>query len=140
MLGAIIAPEFGMPPEEAKDFAKAIHDVNRHYNYRLLDQKTTDWINLIGVAGAIYMPRFMAIRERKKAEARPRPQPRPQAQNPVPGNPQAPAGRSEIDLSMTAREAGFVVPSEREMRAGEIPGVGKIEFPADHPLSPKGAP
>jgi len=136
MIGAnIIAPELSMPADECKELAKAVNDVNRHYNIKLLDQKTADWFHLIQVVAVMYGVRFMAIRERRKSERAVPVRPRPQAQNPVPGNPAPPAQSPKLDMS----EAGFADPGARAARTGEIPGLGNIEFPADHELAPRRA-
>jgi hypothetical protein len=114
VLGNIIAPEFGMPKEECTEMAKAIQDVNRHYNIKLLDQKTADWFHLTQTVAVCYGVRIMAVRERYARERRPL-QP----------------------IRTTSNIDGFTAPTHSEARTSDIPGLGKIEFPPDHPLAPR---
>lgn len=127
MLGAIIAPELAIGEDDAKELASSIHAVNRHYNVRMFDEKTQDWLNLIMVAGAMYGGRIVAIRDRKRAARTARPvMPRAQSENPVPGNAAPPPFAA---APVTER------PLEKNLRVGEIAGLGVIEFPPDHPLA-----
>jgi hypothetical protein len=127
MLGAIIAPELAIGEDDAKELASSIHAVNRHYNVRMFDEKTQDWLNLIMIAGAMYGGRIVAIRDRKRASRVARPvMPRAQSENPVPGNAATPPFAA---APVTER------PLEKNLRVGEIPGLGAIEFPPDHPLA-----
>ena len=129
MLGAVVAPELALSDDAAREYAAAIQNVNRHYNYKVFDQKTQDWLNLGMLISAVYGSRFVAIRNRKRAEfaASRVVVPRAQAGDPVPGNPapipQNPDGRRDIPKDL-----------ENALRTGEIPGVGKVEFPRNHPL------
>lgn len=126
-----MAPEMAMDRDEAKELAKAITDVNRHYNIRLLDQKMTDWVCLLQVVGIAYGGRLMAIRSRHKKFSRgPVVVPiRPQ-ETPTPARPNA----DEINAAMNSQNRE---PTSQEMRAGEIPGVGVVVFPENDPLAPK---
>lgn len=127
MLGAIIAPELAIGEDDAKELASSIHAVNRHYNVRMFDEKTQDWLNLIMVAGAMYGGRIVAIRDRKRAARNTRPvMPRAQSENPVPGNAAPPPFAAAPVVER---------PLEKNLRVGEIPGLGAIEFPPDHPLA-----
>lgn len=122
MLGAIFAPELAIAEDDAKELAASIHAVNRHYNVKMFDEKSQDWLNLILVAGAMYGSRAVAIRDRRRAARTVRPIiPRAQSENPVPGNPAPPPAGSQI--------------LDKELRLGQIPGLGNIEFPPDHPLA-----
>jgi hypothetical protein len=127
MLGAIIAPELAIGEDDAKELASSIHAVNRHYNVRMFDEKTQDWLNLIMVVGAMYGGRIVAIRDRKRAARNTRPvMPRAQSENPVPGNAAPPPFAAAPVVER---------PLDKNLRVGEIPGLGAIEFPPDHPLA-----
>ncbi len=60
-------PEMALDQSEAKELAKGIANVSRHYDVSTT-QKTMDIANLVMVAGMIYGSRIMAIRNRKKTE------------------------------------------------------------------------
>lgn len=120
-----------MPENECSEYAKNIANVNRHYNMQMFDQKTVDWFCLIQFAAVSYGVRVVALRDRLRRERAPRPVPRPQT-GPVAGNP---APSNGLDMS----QAGFITPGDRAARTGKIAGIGDIEFPADHDLSPRKA-
>lgn len=125
----MVAPEFGMGPDEAKEIAKALHDVNRHYGVKILDQKTIDWVSLAQVVGVSYIGRLMAIRERKKLEHGAKVIPiRPVAQ------PQRPLHN---DQNIPGMEPSPQQMNGADMRRASIPGVADVQFPADHDLSPR---
>ena len=126
------APEFVLDTDskdydgksEATYLAQSIKDVADHYAVKYLDQKTIDWINLFQAIGMVYGTRLFAIRERRKAERRNRPQP---MQGVKPANP--------TQQTTTEPKPNGAAPTD--VRTGVIPGIGNIEFPADHSLSPK---
>lgn len=131
MIGAsLVAPEFGMDKDDCRELAKAIADVNRHYQIKLLDQKTADWFHLIQLVAVAYGTRIIAISGRRRRENKAPPMPRPQ-NGPIAGTPAAPVAPRNLDLTETQLNGV----SAREIRTGEIPGVGKIEFPSDHPFA-----
>lgn len=114
---------------EAAYFAASVKAVSDHYKVEWLDQKSIDWINLLQCLGAVYGGRIFAARAArnppKLASVSPiRPDPVRQAdvvrQGPMPPAPK-PAGTSPAEL-----------PPGLEM--GEVAGVGRVQFPADHPL------
>lgn len=70
MGAAILAtPELALEKDEANMLAQASADVLRHYPGFTPAVEVTDWIGLITVAGMIYGPRFMAIRNRRRKTA-----------------------------------------------------------------------
>lgn len=138
MASILIAPEMTMDGPECREVAGAITAVNRHYNVKLLDQKTADWLHLAQVVGVAYFGRIMAIRERRKQSATVIPFPRAQSHNPVPGNPAPPMGHNGGPPLMAEDIPGFTRPNGSGARQGEIAGLGVVEFPPDHELAPKG--
>lgn len=143
MLGAIIAPELALGEDDAHQMADAISAVNRHYQIRMFDAKTQDWLNLIMVAGAMYGSRVVAIRERVKMQRMARPvMPRAQTSNAAPGNP-ASAVSPMNNTPPAQRATGFdpsgdqtTAAQTRAANTGIVPGIGDIHFPPEHPLSP----
>lgn len=132
MLGAIIAPELAIDTDDAHRLADAMASVNKHYKIAFFDEKTQDWFNLVMVAGAMYGSRVVAIRDRRAASRVARPViPRAQSTNPVPGNP-APRSSEMNGVAASPQDEAM----RREASQGEIPGLGKIQFPEDHPLFP----
>lgn len=115
-LAFVAAPEWAMETDEARELAQASADVLRHYKPEFLDQKTVDWINLIQCVGIAYGGRFMAMRERKRAD-RNKPVNLREVKNPEPFREPPPSDNA------------------RAARVGEIPGLGKVEFPPGHPLA-----
>lgn len=63
-------PELLLDDKEAKELAEAIRKVNQHYAV-MLTPKQEAMLELISVAGSIYMPRGIAFYLRKSAEAKP---------------------------------------------------------------------
>jgi hypothetical protein len=59
----------GMSSQKAKELGAASANVARHYSSTILSEKTQDWIKLIMVAGATYVPIAVAVGARKRAEA-----------------------------------------------------------------------
>jgi hypothetical protein len=124
----IIAPEFGMPQEECSELAKAINDVNRHYGFKILDQKTADWFHLIQCVAVMYGGRIMVIRERRKMERAAKPTPfRPRAVEPAGAQMHQPTPDKVVP-------PGFEAPDENATRMSNIPGVAAVQFPPNHPL------
>lgn len=117
---------------EAAYFAANIKAVADHYPVKWLDQKTIDWINLLQCAGAVYGGRIFAARAArnppKLATVSPiRPEPVKQADVMRQGPGTSPPHRA----STPQREAKDL---PNGLAFGEVPGVGRVEFPADHPL------
>ncbi|MDE2019988.1 MAG: hypothetical protein KGJ13_06620 [Patescibacteria group bacterium] len=115
---------------EAEFLAASIKDVSDHYGHGLLDQKTLDWMNLIQCLAIVYGGRVFAIRSTPKIKAPPK-QPTPQ-QNASAFNP-APT-RQFHDSRLEEASKAFS-PREPANRA-TIAGVGEIDLPDTHPLSP----
>lgn len=134
MLSVLIAPELALDTEEKTEFggkseagylAQSIHDVTKHYETKFFDQKTLDWINLMQCVGAVYLTRFVAIRERRRAErARPI-------------NPQPPTV-SPAEPAQHHKNGGAAQPAYQDnMARATVPGVGDVVFPEGHAFNPK---
>lgn len=67
LAGMASIPELQLSEEEGMGLASAIANVQQHYG-GVLDPKTEAWIGLGLVAGALYVPRVIAIRARLKHE------------------------------------------------------------------------
>lgn len=119
---------------EAEFMAQSIADVARHYNPQIFEQKTIDWSNLIQCLALVYGPRLYNLRaERKAARARvvnPAPTfnygPRPVDPQPA-ANRAANAARNGHVTPVPPND--FNGPSDKEIRTGEIAGVGSVELP-----------
>lgn len=74
------APELIIGPDEAKNLAKAVQNLMKHYSINV-SPKTVALMQLAGVAAAVYAPRAIMIANRKGKEA----QHKKQAQNPMSG-------------------------------------------------------
>jgi hypothetical protein len=72
MLAAVtVSPELTINNGEAVTMSKALKQLADQYDM-VIDPKVAAWVNLIGVAGFIYGPRAVMIRERLKDEAKAR--------------------------------------------------------------------
>lgn len=114
---------------EAQFLASSVKDVADHYGNGLLDKKTLDWCNLIQCLAIVYGGRVYAIRSTPRVKTAPAPsgvRDAPRTANPQPMH-HTPAPVNSFDAVANANDAGV----------GEIPGIGAIEFPDDHPLKPK---
>lgn len=65
---ALKADELAIDRDEAKQLALAINEVQEYYDIKA-SQELMLWANVIGVAGAIYVPRFVAVYNNRKAAA-----------------------------------------------------------------------
>lgn len=63
--------ELSLDEPEAAKLAEAVKRVEEYYGADWLPEEAAIWINLAGVCGMIYGPRFIAYRIRKAREARP---------------------------------------------------------------------
>lgn len=130
-------PEFALDHEEAKDLAGAYAELATHYPSLLLPAKTSAITNFGAQLTMIYGTR-LAIWRMKRAMNAPTPAPRQAPQQPPMPQPspvmQAPSGINGASApnQQPPMETREVPP---EMRRAEIPGVGAIEFPEDHPLA-----
>lgn len=67
LAAASSSPEFMLSEDESNKFAKAMLNVQSHYDF-FISEKAQAWVNLGAVAGGLYIPRVIAIRKRKKTE------------------------------------------------------------------------
>lgn len=84
-MAAMFVPEMEISEEESKKLTAALAGVNSFYA-QSVDPKMLAWVELVGVAGAIYGPRAMAFMLRRKMEQEAKP---PKA-GPLAGTPTAP--------------------------------------------------
>jgi hypothetical protein len=66
--------ELALDKSEANQLAKALADVNVHYQ-KTIDPKVVAWMGVIAVAGQVYGPRVLAYRVRVATEKAARPAP-----------------------------------------------------------------
>lgn len=112
---------------EAEFLAKSIKDVTAHYG-TVLDQKTLDWANLIQCLAIVYGGRLYAIRSTPRApKAVRQPTPQQTAQT----HRAAPPGQVHHTTVPANNYNGNDDPG-----AVDIAGVGTVQLPDDHPLSP----
>jgi hypothetical protein len=64
----LAAPEFELTPDEAERLAKAAQEVARHYPL-IASPKAQAWAQLGLVAGMIYVPRGIAVWDRRRTES-----------------------------------------------------------------------
>src|SRR5215469_4001946 len=118
---ARVIPEMEMPPDEAHEIASAYCGVAEYYPIMRLPDETVALITFASVVSLSYGTRFAAWRMRMMMQ-QPAPRPPPQA---APPPTQPPPARNGHDKTATSSAA---------IRTGEVPGVGNVEFPPDHPL------
>lgn len=106
------APEMALDESESAAMAKAIADVARHYPALQASEKVTDWGNLIITAGFMYAPRFVAIRNNRKARR---------------GNVSATAPQSAPTQPKPNGRGAPLAPGMTEIM---VEGVGKVVVPA----------
>ena len=109
---------------EAEFLAGSIKDVADHYGHGLLDQKTLDWMNLIQCLALVYGGRIFAIRSAPKIKAS---APKPVSPHFTPSQP--------AQHHRTAPPVNEFSPNE-PANSATIAGIGEIDLPDDHPLSP----
>lgn len=109
---------------EAEFLAQSSADVARHYG-GIADQKTLDWMNLIQCLAIVYGTRIYAIKSSPKA---PRVVSPPLAQRTASPSPQHHRTPPPVN------EFNGATPPES---VGNVPGIGDVQFPPDHPLAPK---
>jgi hypothetical protein len=63
-------PALAMSEGEAKSFLQAWQNYLRHYSVKAT-QKTIDLITAVGVTGFLYVPRVVAVRERRRQRSQP---------------------------------------------------------------------
>lgn len=107
---------------EAAFYAKSIKDVADHYGSGMLDQKTLDWLNLIQCFAIIVGGRLVAIRMTPRAKPQRGPsQPAAFHVTPSPVNDFTPTMNGHDHTPATS---------------GHVAGIGDVELPDTHPLSP----
>lgn len=135
MLAAYVAPEMELDAQESKELAGALEELNRLYPQEWLSEKTAAWINLAQVTGAIYGTRLFAIRLRMQGERYAARVNAPPPLHASPVNPTPETTRPVPPENINGFGNQEVAPKAPPgMQEGEIAGLGKIEFPADHPL------
>lgn len=113
---------------EAEFLAKSIKDVTAHYG-TVLDQKTLDWANLVQCLAIVYGGRLYAIRSTPRVPKTARhPTPQQTAQT----HRAAPPGQ----VHHTTVPANNYNGHDDAPGAVDIAGVGMVQMPDDHPLSP----
>jgi len=60
-------PELEITGDEGQNFMTRGADVMRHYSVQRT-QKTIDWLAFYGAIATLYVPRYIAIRNRKRAD------------------------------------------------------------------------
>lgn len=115
---------------EAEFLAKSIKDVSSHYG-TVLDQKTLDWANLVQCLAIVYGGRLYAIRSTPRP---PRPTRQPTPQETARTHRAAPPSQVHVTPPPVNNFAPSSDPDSANV--GEIAGLGGVEFPDDHPLSP----
>jgi hypothetical protein len=144
-----------MEGSEARDIAKAYADVAQYYPKLKMPGHVSAVVTLGSIVAVNYGARVMAFRMRKANERQgPRVVQQSRPVQPVPSKPmqtqdlQAPLSPSVANMPPNAftpapSKDGWTAPENAplkrrevttEMRTGEIPGVGPIVFPPDHPL------
>ncbi len=136
-------PEIRMNSEEAEQIAKSYADVATHYPVMQLPEKQLALINFGSTIAIVYGAKLTAYKIRM-AMSRPnvvtpiRPQPMktsgPNATTAPPANEftmPVPQEGVANGVDLTQRETA---PIDPKLRTGEIPGVGSVVFPEDHPL------
>lgn len=113
---------------EAEFLAKSIKDVSAHYG-AVLDQKSLDWMNLVQCLAIVYGGRFYAIRSTPRAPKSPR---QPTPQEAARTHRATPPGQMHVTPAPTNN---FVSP-EDDAGTVHVAGVGAVQMPDDHPLSP----
>jgi hypothetical protein len=114
--------------DESERMAAAIKDVTRHYEFAWLDDRTTDWINLLQVAGGVYGPRVAAWWMNRTPH---RPQPTPSAPQPAPQS--AAGGAATVSPVPPGNGAA---PRSGKVMASPGPGLPPVilDIPAADPL------
>lgn len=115
-------PEMEIDAADAKSIALAYADVAEFYPAFKIEPKFAAILTLCGAVGGVYGTRIISYRMRVSAEraARPRGGIMPPTAPPQPSAETAPP---PVQSQAVAAE----------LRTGEIPGIGKVEFPPDHP-------
>lgn len=128
LAASLSIPEFEMDQAEASEIAKAYADVAEYYPVLKMSGETAALVNFASIVGVNYGARFMAFKMRRSLEKRAaRSQPQ---QAPMPQDVQMPVGPPRVPNAAPATKPTVT----NDVRTGEIPGVGAIEFPQDHPL------
>jgi hypothetical protein len=113
---------------EAEFLAKSVKDVSAHYG-TVMDQKTLDWCNLIQCCAIVYGGRIYAIRSTPRA-----PKMRPTTvQENAAKHRAAPPGQVHVT---PMPQNSYAPASTDDAGTVEIAGIGAVNIPDDHPMSP----
>jgi hypothetical protein len=112
---------------EAEFLAKSVKDVSAHYG-TFMDQKTLDWCNLIQCLAIVYGGRIYAIRSTPRIKTVRPPTPQQTAQT----HRAAPPGQMHVTPMPTNNYSS----AEDDPNRVDIAGIGSVQLPDDHPLSP----
>lgn len=118
-----------MEETEAREISKAYADVAEYYPSMKMNGETAAVLNFVAIVSVNYGARFMAYRLRTKAERAKQVSGR---ETPIHSTPVPPPPTFTTQPSPAPMTEKPVM--TKEVRTGEIPGVGSIEFPANHPL------
>ena len=129
LLHATGVQEFELSQEEAHEVAKAYSAVATFYPAFALDPKIAAIVNLGTTVSIVYGTRITSWRMRRAAEKSRGPHP---SARDIPGSSRAAASPPADQMNGSKPDVPRDVP--REVRVGQIPGVGEIEFPADDPM------
>jgi len=119
----------GMDNTEAKELAKAYADVAAFYPALRLADNVTAMLNFGSVVAIVYGSKITAYKWRRSME---KSASKAQQQNTQRHDAALAASPPTQANGSAPQDKPRIVPDEA--RKGEIPGVGTIEFPADHPL------
>lgn len=116
-------PEFELGERDAHDLASKYAVVAEFYPAFKIDPKVAALLALCGSVGGVYGSRIISYRARVSMEraARPRGGIMPPTSPPQPSTETAPPPAQPQTVAA-------------EVRTGEIAGIGKVEFPPDHPM------
>jgi len=120
-------PEFDLSQKEAHDIGAAYADVAKYYPAVALDPAHAAVMNLgsqvsIAIGARIVLYKMRTANERRERARQGASMGQPATMTPPPPN------INGAPTEMRPREPA------KDVRTGEIPGVGTIEFPPDHPL------
>lgn len=123
---ARLVPEAELSSSEAHELASAYADVAQYYPILRLPDKWAAIINFGTQVAMVYGSRFAAWRIRMLTT--PQPTPRERTEQTLKQVFEVPPNPNPGTNGATRR------PPAADVRTGEVPGVGNVEFPPDHPL------
>jgi hypothetical protein len=113
---------------EAEFLSKSVKDVSAHYG-TFMDQKTLDWCNLIQCCAIVYGGRIYAIRSTPRQKTVRQPSPQETAAT----HRAAPPGQMHVT---PMPQNSYANGHDDDPNRVDIAGVGAVQLPDDHPLSP----